>query len=178
MGTDATDTSTDFITAPEGIFSTKIQEAIKESKENKLVRKLASKLEIQGTVVSRPNNTSIIEGPAILLRSTTRWADQVALFDSIVMKHDKVILLTDMTTPDILPFIHKLCGIVASQGGILCHAAIISREFGIPCIVGAKEKMTNRDYFEILRKAPGLRQLGAKMDLDTGEVQFYDQDWE
>ena len=48
------------------------------------------------------------------------------------------ILVTTMTNPYYLPAIVKSKGIVTDEGGILSHAAIISREFDIPCVVGTK----------------------------------------
>ncbi len=48
------------------------------------------------------------------------------------------VLVTTMTTPDFVPAMQKAVAIVTDEGGILCHAAIISREFGIPCIVGTE----------------------------------------
>lgn len=48
------------------------------------------------------------------------------------------ILVTGMTTPDFVPAMRKAAAIVTDEGGITCHAAIISRELGIPCIVGTK----------------------------------------
>lgn len=47
------------------------------------------------------------------------------------------ILITDMTDPDMEPFMAIAGGIVTQRGGRTCHAAIISREMGIPAIVGA-----------------------------------------
>ncbi|MBI3032689.1 hypothetical protein HYY69_04395 [Candidatus Woesearchaeota archaeon] len=46
------------------------------------------------------------------------------------------ILVTTMTSPLMVPIIEKASGIITDEGGICSHAAIISREFGIPCIVG------------------------------------------
>lgn len=46
------------------------------------------------------------------------------------------ILVTDMTTPDFVPAMKKAGGIVTNKGGQTSHAAIVSRELGIPCIVG------------------------------------------
>ena len=46
------------------------------------------------------------------------------------------ILVTTMTTPDMVPAMKRSSGIITDEGGITCHAAIISRELGIPCIVG------------------------------------------
>lgn len=48
------------------------------------------------------------------------------------------ILVTQMTNPDMVPAIKKASGIVTDEGGRTCHAAIVSRELQIPCIVGAK----------------------------------------
>ncbi|MFA6963118.1 MAG: phosphoenolpyruvate synthase [Patescibacteria group bacterium] len=51
-----------------------------------------------------------------------------------VMEGD--ILVTEMTTPDFVPAMKKAKGIVTDTGGRTCHAAIVSRELGIPCVVG------------------------------------------
>ncbi len=48
------------------------------------------------------------------------------------------ILISIATTPDLVPAIKKASAIVTDVGGITCHAAIISRELGIPCVVGTK----------------------------------------
>jgi len=48
------------------------------------------------------------------------------------------IIISPMTRPDLVPALMKSAGIITDFGGILCHAAIISREFGIPCIVGTE----------------------------------------
>ncbi|MBU5575370.1 MAG: phosphoenolpyruvate synthase [Candidatus Aenigmatarchaeota archaeon] len=49
------------------------------------------------------------------------------------------ILVTKMTSPDMVPAMEKSSGIITDQGGATCHASIVSRELGIPCIVGTKE---------------------------------------
>jgi pyruvate,water dikinase len=46
------------------------------------------------------------------------------------------ILVTEMTDPDWEPIMKIASGIVTNKGGRTCHAAIVSRELGIPCIVG------------------------------------------
>ncbi|MCC7570223.1 phosphoenolpyruvate synthase [Candidatus Micrarchaeota archaeon] len=48
------------------------------------------------------------------------------------------ILVTNMTTPDFVPAMKKAAAIVTNAGGATCHAAIVSRELGIPCIVGTQ----------------------------------------
>jgi pyruvate,water dikinase len=46
------------------------------------------------------------------------------------------ILVAEMTTPDFVPAMKRAAGIVTNRGGRTCHAAIVSRELGIPCVVG------------------------------------------
>jgi phosphohistidine swiveling domain-containing protein len=48
------------------------------------------------------------------------------------------ILISIATTPDLMPAIKKAVAIITDVGGITCHAAIVSRELGIPCVVGTK----------------------------------------
>ena len=57
-----------------------------------------------------------------------------------IQELDKVedgdVMVTTMTTPDMVPAMKRATGIVTDEGGVTCHAAIISRELGIPCVVG------------------------------------------
>ena len=46
------------------------------------------------------------------------------------------IIVATMTTPDYISAMEKAAGFITDEGGITCHAAIISREFDVPCIVG------------------------------------------
>lgn len=48
------------------------------------------------------------------------------------------ILVCSMTTPDYVPAMKKAGAIVTDEGGLLCHAAIISRELGKPCVIATK----------------------------------------
>lgn len=52
------------------------------------------------------------------------------------------ILVTEMTAPDWVPAMKKAKAIVTNAGGMTCHASIVSRELGIPCIVGSKSRGT------------------------------------
>lgn len=58
--------------------------------------------------------------------------------DEIARVKDGDILVTVMTNPDMVPAMRKAKAVVTDEGGRTCHAAIVSRELGIPCIVGAK----------------------------------------
>jgi len=48
------------------------------------------------------------------------------------------VMVTTMTTPDMVPAMQKAAAIVTNEGGMTCHAAIVSREMGTPCIVGTE----------------------------------------
>ncbi len=48
------------------------------------------------------------------------------------------ILVTTMTSPDFVPAMKKAAAIVTDEGGITSHASIVSRELGIPCVIGTK----------------------------------------
>jgi pyruvate,water dikinase len=52
------------------------------------------------------------------------------------------VLVTTMTTPDFVPSMQKVGAIITDEGGVTCHAAIVSREMGIPCIVGTEQATT------------------------------------
>lgn len=60
------------------------------------------------------------------------------LEDAISKIHDGDILVTVMTDPDLVPFLMKSAAVVTNTGGMLCHAAIVAREMGKPCVVGTK----------------------------------------
>ena len=55
----------------------------------------------------------------------------------VEMKREE-ILVTTMTSPDFVVAMKKAKAIITDEGGITCHAAVISRELGIPCVIGTK----------------------------------------
>jgi pyruvate,water dikinase len=69
----------------------------------------------------------VVSGPVRILRTP---ADGAAL-------EDGEILVAPMTSPDWMPIIRRAGALVTESGGVTCHAAIVSRELGVPCIVGA-----------------------------------------
>lgn len=74
---------------------------------------------------------------------------------------DGEILVTAMTQPNVVDIAGKAKAIITDEGGMLCHAAIISREFGIPCIVGT-HKAT-----EVLKDG-----MEVEVDADSGVVKI------
>ncbi len=62
------------------------------------------------------------------------------------------VLVTTMTDPDWVPIMKKASAIVTDKGGRTCHAAIVSRELGIPCVVGtsdATRKISNKSHVTV-----------------------------
>jgi len=68
--------------------------------------------------------------------------------EKLIKKGD--ILVTPMTNPDFVPYMRLANAIVTDKGGVTCHAAIVSRELGIPCVVGTdtatKTMITGKEY--------------------------------
>ena len=93
----------------------------------------------------------------------TSLADAAALGDGDV-------LVTHMTSPDWLPLLRRAAAVVTDSGGMTCHAAIVSRELGIPCVVGTGEATTKLRDGEIVTvdATRGVVLEGARAD--TGDV--------
>ena len=60
------------------------------------------------------------------------------------------VLVTNMTNPDMVVAMQKSTAIVTNEGGLTAHAAIVSREMGIPCVVGTQEATTKLKEGEII----------------------------
>ena len=68
--------------------------------------------------------------------------------EKLMQKGD--ILVTPMTNPDFVPYMKIASAIVTNKGGVTCHAAIVSRELGIPCVVATENATqvmeSNKEY--------------------------------
>ncbi|MBM3887288.1 phosphoenolpyruvate synthase, partial [Candidatus Dependentiae bacterium] len=93
----------------------------------------------------------ISHGKAVIIES--------ASFMSLVQPGD--IIVTDMTDPDWEPIMKKAGGIITNRGGRTCHAAIISRELGIPAIVGTLNATTKIKHGSTIT-----------LDCSTGEIGY------
>jgi pyruvate,water dikinase len=96
------------------------------------------------TYVMQPNQAmkKLVEGKSIgskIYAGKARVCESVK--DMAELKRGE-ILITDFTDPDMEPYMAIAGGIVTQRGGRTCHAAIISREMGIPAIVGAADACT------------------------------------
>jgi len=65
--------------------------------------------------------------------------DDYGKYTSIFKDKKDYVLVAPMTRPEIVPFLSNAKAIITNEGGLTCHAAIVSRELKIPCIVGTKK---------------------------------------
>ncbi len=102
--------------------------------------------EMHGTIA----NKGKITGIARVITYKVENFDKVSLLIKEMAEGD--ILIADTTSPEIISACKKASAILTNQGGLLSHAAIISREFNIPCIVGfgdITEKVRTGDTLEV-----------------------------
>lgn len=116
------------------------------------------------TKVSQPINTFSNNFSIKGIGTATGRASANALVienpDRIIQQLPKgIILVSSQITPDWLPLLQQVSGIITEQGGLTSHGAIIARELGIPAVVGVNNVTT-------------LIQNGDRLliDGDTGEV--------
>lgn len=77
---------------------------------------------------------------------------------------DNEILVAPMTNPDWLPAIRRAAAVVTETGGMTCHAAIVARELGVPCVVGT------RDATHVLREGQSVIVDGSRGSVRAGEL--------
>ncbi|MHB8987653.1 MAG: phosphoenolpyruvate synthase [Desulfobulbia bacterium] len=78
----------------------------------------------------------LVEGLAVGTKIGQGEANVIAAVVDIHSFKKGQVLVTDMTDPDWEPIMKIASAIVTNRGGRTCHAAIISRELGIPCVIG------------------------------------------
>ena len=89
--------------------------------------------EVKGTVASLPDKAqTTIRGKAFVLTTAFDADEMVKTFQ------DGDILVATQTHPNLVPQMKGALAIVTDEGGITCHAAIVSRELRKPCIIGTK----------------------------------------
>ena len=96
------------------------------------------------------------------------------------------VLTTTMTNPDMVPTMQRSAAVVTDVGGMICHAAIVSRELGIPCVVGTKTatQTLQPETFVTVDGSAGLIFLGlvevAHKNLPARKLEWSDlwRDWQ
>lgn len=107
------------------IVQTRPVTTIKETETGKEKELPKRKLILSGTGAS----PGLASGPVVKIK-TAREIGKVARGN---------ILVTPMTSPDYVPAMKRAAAIITDKGGQTSHAAIVSRELGIPCVVGTEE---------------------------------------
>lgn len=118
------------------------KQALELNKEFTYVKK---KDEIHGITV----NPGIARG-RVVISPMLNDHKEILKIDKLMKEGD--ILVAETTSPDVFMLCKKASAIVADQGGMLSHAAIVSREMGIPCIIQtevATKILKNGDYVEV-----------------------------
>jgi pyruvate,water dikinase len=82
------------------------------------------------------NGTVITKGASVGNKIGAGNACKIMNVKDIGLFKEGDILVTEMTDPDWVPIMKQASAIVTDKGGRTCHAAIVSRELGIPCVVG------------------------------------------
>ena len=110
--------------------------------------------------------TPILEGYGASPGVATGIVRIIKSLDEIDKIKSGDILVTEMTSPDYVPAMEKSSAIVTNAGGTTCHAAIVSRELGIPCIVGT-QKAT-----EVLKEGMKITVDATHGKVYSGEVEI------
>lgn len=116
----------------------------------KSVEGIASKYGVED--VKQQASQKQVKGQAACLGKATGKAKIIKNIREFSKIKQGDILITPMTTPDYVSVMKKVAAIVTDEGGVTCHAAIVSREFNIPCIVGtsnATKVFSDGDLIEV-----------------------------
>ncbi len=101
-------------------------ETVQSQKDNNVVE--AYKLVETGKVLAK--------GSSVGSKIGVGKASKIMNLKDIASFQEGDVLVTEMTDPDWVPIMKRASAIVTDKGGRTCHAAIVSRELGIPCVVG------------------------------------------
>lgn len=91
-------------------------------------------------IAEETNNTQSkeIKGTTAYPGKVTGRVKIITLVDEASKIQEGEILVASMTDPRYVPILKKVKAVITDEGGITCHAAIVSRELKIPCIIGTK----------------------------------------
>jgi len=99
-------------------------------------------------------------------------ASIVGRLDELDQVGEGDIIVAEMTTPDMVPAMKRAAGIVTDEGGMTSHAAIVSRELGVPAVVGAEtatEQLTDGKLVTIDGETGAVESGDAVDDADGDE---------
>lgn len=130
------------------------------------------------TFVLKGDGTVLIEGRSVGQKIGSGPARVIKDVHNIHEFQKGDVLVTDMTDPDWEPIMKIASAIVTNRGGRTCHAAIISRELGIPCVVGTEHSTesisTGQDVTVDCSKGDVGRVYEGKISFDIEETKLDD----
>jgi len=94
------------------------------AKQREVKREIEGDIIIKGNIASR----GVASGPVRIVRT----------MEDVRSVKEGDIMVTEMTMPDMVPGMMRCAAIITDRGGATCHAAIVSRELSVPCLVGTK----------------------------------------
>jgi phosphoenolpyruvate synthase/pyruvate phosphate dikinase len=95
-------------------------------------KKISAQIDLQSSdekeLIGQPAFKGVVKGRVAIVRGPQD-------FDKV---EDGDILVAQSTQPNYVPILKKVKAIVTEEGGVLCHASVISRELKVPCVIGTK----------------------------------------
>ena len=132
---------------------------------------------VAGTGNTLTNDVPVLVGTPASPGVGTGKVVIVKNLDDVAKVQKGCVLVAKMTSPDYVPAMKRAEAIVTNEGGLTSHAAIVSRELGVPCVVGtgnALEKLSSGDTVTVDATA-GKVFLGAKKITIAEEKQLTHQ---
>lgn len=119
--------------APQIVEETEIKDlkkhqTMRKKKISEAKKVIEQKIDLNLLLEGVPASPGVVSGKARVIKDAKRMGEL----------EEGEILITTMTTPSWVPIMKKASAIVTDQGGATAHAAIVSRELGIPCVVGTQ----------------------------------------
>lgn len=130
-------------------------------------------IKLEQILKGAPASPGLVSGPVRIVPDV-KFLEKVKAGD---------IMVTDMTTPDFVPAMKRAKGIVTNRGGLTSHAAIVSRELGVTCVVGTtkatevlKDGMIitiNGNTGEVFKGAPPRNSVTVAAPIKEEEIKDY-----
>src|SRR3972149_7765771 len=125
-----------------------------QKKEEKLVKSPVQTGKNEVILQGSPASPVIATGPVVIIKSPKE----------LNKIHKGDVLVTEMTNPDFVPGMKKAVAVITDKGGRTSHAAIVSRELGIACVVGT-ENATKKLHDGMIVTVDGTKGLVFKGQL-------------
>lgn len=127
--------------------------------DNKIKRKLFFNNDVEACFnLFFPKSTSLCLSGPVASKAGERIVGEAQIILDIYKQNflPGKILVTTMTRPEFVPIMRQAKAIITDEGGLTCHAAIVARELGIPCLIGT-------------RRATKIFRTGDKLEIDFNQ---------